>query len=86
MGGILIVLMVYVVVFFVLLLGEVVFKIFWLDYIDVMVIVIFVGGMVGGYIIFVGGYCLLDVGIKGKVVIFEVIRGVVFGIMIVLII
>lgn len=25
----------------------------------------FVGGIVGGYIIFVGGYCFLDVGVKG---------------------
>ncbi|MGE7715144.1 Mn2+ and Fe2+ transporters of the NRAMP family [Priestia megaterium] len=80
MGGILIVLMVYVAVSSAPPLGEAVSKTFWPDHIDVMAIVTLVGGTVGGYITFAGGHRLLDAGIKGKAAIPEVTRGAVSGI------
>ncbi|WP_155010408.1 NRAMP family divalent metal transporter [Priestia megaterium] len=80
MGGILIILMVYVAVSSAPPVGEAVSKIFWPDHIDVMAIVTLVGGTVGGYITFAGGHRLLDAGIKGKAAIPEVTRGAVSGI------
>ncbi|SUV01832.1 membrane protein ycsG [Priestia megaterium] len=80
MGGILIILMVYVAVSSAPPVGEAVSKTFWPDKIDVMAIVTLVGGTVGGYITFAGGHRLLDAGIKGKAAIPEVTRGAVSGI------
>lgn len=80
MGGILIILMVYVAVSSAPPVGEAVSKTFWPDHIDVMAIVTLVGGTVGGYITFAGGHRLLDAGIKGKAAIPEVTRGAVSGI------
>ncbi|MDR7244457.1 NRAMP family divalent metal transporter [Priestia megaterium] len=80
MGGILIILMVYVAISSAPPVGEAVSKTFWPDNIDVMAIVTLVGGTVGGYITFAGGHRLLDAGIKGKAAIPEVTRGAVSGI------
>jgi len=47
-------------------LGEALFRTFWPEKINVMIIVTLVGGTVGGYISFAGAHRLLDAGIKGK--------------------
>ncbi|TYR79363.1 divalent metal cation transporter [Priestia megaterium] len=80
MGGVLILLMVYVAISSSPPVGEAVVKSFIPDQIDVIAIVTLVGGTVGGYITFSGGHRLLDAGIKGKAAIPEVTRGAVSGI------
>ncbi|MBY6086064.1 NRAMP family divalent metal transporter [Priestia flexa] len=80
MGGILILLMIYVAFSSSPPVGEAIAKSFMPDQIDVIAIVTLVGGTVGGYITFAGGHRLLDAGIKGKAAIPEVTRGAVSGI------
>ncbi|WEZ07998.1 NRAMP family divalent metal transporter [Priestia flexa] len=80
MGGILILLMIYVAFLSSPPVGEAIAKSFMPDQIDVIAIVTLVGGTVGGYITFAGGHRLLDAGIKGKAAIPEVTRGAVSGI------
>ncbi|MGE6894322.1 NRAMP family divalent metal transporter [Priestia flexa] len=80
MGGVLILLMIYVAFSSSPPVGEAIAKSFMPDQIDVIAIVTLVGGTVGGYITFAGGHRLLDAGIKGKAAIPEVTRGAVSGI------
>ena len=63
-------------------LGEALFRTFWPEKINVMIIVTLVGGTVGGYISFAGAHRLLDAGIKGKTHLREVTKSAVSGILI----
>ena len=63
-------------------IGEALFRSFWPEKTDVMIIVTLVGGTVGGYISFAGAHRLMDAGIKGKGNIKEVTRSSVSGILI----
>lgn len=62
--------------------GEIVYRTFWPEKIDVLKIVTLVGGTVGGYISFAGAHRLLDAGIKGKNALKQVSRSSVSGILI----
>ncbi|QGU94813.1 hypothetical protein GOM49_06610 [Clostridium bovifaecis] len=66
MGGIMILVTVYVVITSNPPVGVAVAKTFVPETIDMMTIVTIVGGTVGGYITFAGGHRLLDAGIKGE--------------------
>lgn len=62
--------------------GEALYRTVWPEKIDVMKIVILVGGTVGGYISFAGAHRLIDAGIKGRQNIPQVTRSSVSGILI----
>jgi Mn2+/Fe2+ NRAMP family transporter len=62
-------------------IGEAVFRTFWPEKTDALMIVTLVGGTVGGYISFAGAHRLIDAGITGKEAIPEVTRGAVQGIL-----
>ncbi len=62
--------------------GEALYRTIWPEKIDVMKIVILVGGTVGGYISFAGAHRLIDAGIKGKGSIPQITRSSVSGILI----
>lgn len=62
-------------------LGEAVFRTFYPEKIDALMIVTLVGGTVGGYITFAGAHRLIDAGISGKESIGEVTRSATVGIL-----
>ena len=63
-------------------IGEALYRTVWPEKIDVMKIVILVGGTVGGYISFAGAHRLLDAGITGKGQLPQVTKSSVSGILI----
>ena len=62
-------------------LGEAVFRTFWPEKIDALMIVTLVGGTVGGYISFAGAHRLIDAGITGREAIPRVTRSAIQGIL-----
>jgi Mn2+/Fe2+ NRAMP family transporter len=62
-------------------LGEAVFRTFYPERIDALMVVTLVGGTVGGYITFAGAHRLIDAGISGKESIGEVTKSATVGIM-----
>lgn len=62
--------------------GQIVYRTFWPEKIDVLKIVTIVGGTVGGYISFAGAHRLLDAGINGRESLKQVTRSSVSGIVI----
>lgn len=63
-------------------LGEALYRTFWPEKIDTMIIITLVGGTVGGYISFAGAHRLLDAGVKGKENLNRVTKSSVSGILI----
>ncbi|MFC3884623.1 NRAMP family divalent metal transporter [Bacillus songklensis] len=80
MGGVMILLTLYVAITSSPPVGEAIAKTFMPDKVDILAIVTLVGGTVGGYITFAGGHRLLDAGIRGKQAIPQVTRSAVSGI------
>lgn len=62
-------------------LGEAVFRTFYPEKIDAMMVVTLVGGTVGGYITFAGAHRLIDAGISGKENLPEVTKSATTGIL-----
>ncbi len=62
-------------------LGEAVFRTFYPERIDALMIVTLVGGTVGGYITFAGAHRLIDAGISGKESLNEVTKSATVGIL-----
>ena len=62
-------------------LGEAVFRTFYPERIDALMVVTLVGGTVGGYITFAGAHRLIDAGISGKESIGEVTKSATVGIL-----
>ncbi len=62
-------------------LGEAVFRTFYPERIDALMVVTLVGGTVGGYITFAGAHRLIDAGISGKESLTEVTRSATVGIL-----
>jgi Mn2+/Fe2+ NRAMP family transporter len=80
LGGILLILIAYVMIVSQPPVGEAVLRTFVPIELDIYAIIVIVGGTVGGYITFSGGHRLLDAGITGKESIPEVNRTSLFGI------
>jgi Mn2+/Fe2+ NRAMP family transporter len=62
-------------------LGEAVYRTFWPEKTDALMIVTLVGGTVGGYISFAGAHRLIDAGITGREAIPRVTRSAIQGIL-----
>ena len=62
--------------------AEAMYRTFWPEKIDVLMIVTLVGGTVGGYISFAGAHRLIDAGVKGKDALPLVTKSAVRGILI----
>lgn len=56
----------YVVFLINFFVGIVIKEIFIFSFVNLIVIIILIGGIVGGYIMFFGGYRFIDVGIIGE--------------------
>ncbi|GLO67333.1 MULTISPECIES: NRAMP family divalent metal transporter [Oceanobacillus] len=82
LGGLLILLIAYVMIVSQPPVGEAIHRSFIPLELDVYAIITVVGGTVGGYITFSGGHRLLDAGISGKESIPEVTRTSVMGILV----
>ncbi|WP_067726094.1 NRAMP family divalent metal transporter [Oceanobacillus damuensis] len=82
LGGILIILIAYVMFVSQPPVGEAIYRSFVPLELDFYAIITIVGGTVGGYITFSGGHRLLDAGISGKESIPEVNRTSVMGILV----
>ncbi|MGJ9457897.1 NRAMP family divalent metal transporter [Oceanobacillus sp. CF4.6] len=82
LGGILIILIAYVMFVSQPPVGEAIYRSFVPLELDFYAIITIVGGTVGGYITFSGGHRLLDAGISGKESIPEVTRTSVMGILV----
>lgn len=82
LGGILILLIAYVMIVSEPPVGEAIYRSVVPLEIDIYSIITVVGGTVGGYITFSGGHRLLDAGISGKQSIPEVTRTSVMGILV----
>ncbi|RDW20000.1 hypothetical protein CWR48_06740 [Oceanobacillus arenosus] len=80
LGGILLILIAYVMIVSQPPVGEAVLRTFVPIKLDIYAIITIVGGTVGGYITFSGGHRLLDAGITGKESIPEVNRTSIMGI------
>ncbi|AXI10249.1 hypothetical protein CUC15_15480 [Oceanobacillus zhaokaii] len=80
LGGILLILIAYVMIVSQPPVGEAVLRTFVPIELDIYAIITIVGGTVGGYITFSGGHRLLDAGITGKESIREVDRTAIMGI------
>lgn len=80
MGGIMIVVIVYIVITSAPPVAEAALRTIAPEKIDLMTIITLVGGTVGGYITFSGGHRLLDAGIKGKTALAQVSTSAVLGI------
>lgn len=81
LGFLMLALIIYVVFVSQPPLGEAIFRTFYPEKIDAMMIVTLVGGTVGGYITFAGAHRLIDAGISGKENLPEVTRSATTGIL-----